>query len=51
VALLMIDVALRLYFLTPASETKLTKPDVVKEAIRVLKVRKAPDSNGILKGL
>jgi hypothetical protein len=43
----MVDVALRSYFLTPASEPKLTNPDEVLEAIRGLKVNKAPDSNGI----
>jgi hypothetical protein len=31
----MVDVALRSYFLTPASEPKLTIPDEVQEAIRV----------------
>ena len=42
----MIDVALKSYFLTPASEHKLTNPDEVQEAIRGLKVNKAPDPNG-----
>jgi hypothetical protein len=41
------DVALRSYFLTPASERKLTNPDEVHEAIRGLKVVKAPGPNGI----
>jgi len=39
-------VALR-YFLTPASEPKLTNPDEVHEDIRVLTLGKAPGSNGI----
>jgi len=43
----MVDVALRSYFLTPASEPKLTNPDEVQEAIRGLKVNKAPGPNGI----
>jgi hypothetical protein len=38
----MIDLALRSYFLTPASEPKLTNPDEVQEAIRSLKFGKAP---------
>jgi len=42
----MFDVALRSYFLTPASESKLTNPDEVQEAIRGLKVSKAPGPNG-----
>ena len=41
------DVALRSYFLTPASEPKLTKSDEVQVAIRGLKVNKAPGPNGI----
>ena len=44
----MVDVALRSYFLTPASEPKLTNPDEVQEAIRGLNVSKAPGPNGIL---
>ena len=43
----MVDVALRSYFLTPASEPELTNPDEVQEAIRSLKVNKAPGPNGI----
>jgi len=43
----MVDVALRSYFLIPASEPKLTDPDEVHEAIRGLKVGKAPGPNGI----
>ena len=35
------------YFLTPASEPKLTNPDEVHEDIRVLTLGKAPGSNGI----
>ena len=42
----MIDVVLRSYFLTPASKPKLTNPDEVHEAIRGLKVSKAPGPNG-----
>jgi len=38
----MVDGTLRSYFLTPASEPKLTNPNEVHEAIRVLKVGKAP---------
>ena len=44
----MLDVATRYYFLIPASESKLTNPDEVQEAIRFLKVNKAPGQNGIL---
>jgi len=44
----IVDVALWSYFQTPASEPKLTNPDEVHEAIRGLKVGKAPSSNGIL---
>jgi hypothetical protein len=43
----MVDVALRSYFMTPASEPKLTNPEEVQEAIRGLKVSKAPGPNGI----
>jgi hypothetical protein len=42
----MVDVALRSYFMTPASEPKLTYPHEVQEAIRSLKVGKAPGPNG-----
>jgi hypothetical protein len=42
----VIDVALRSYFQTPAREHKLTNPDEVHEAIRGLKVGKAPGPNG-----
>jgi hypothetical protein len=43
----LLDVALRSHFLTPSSEPKLTTPNEVQEAIRCLKVIKAPDPNGI----
>ena len=43
----MLDVALKSYFLTPASEPKLTNPDEVHEATRGLKVTKTPGPNGI----
>jgi hypothetical protein len=43
----MVDVALRSYFLTHASKTELTNPEEAQEAIRGLKVGKAPDPNGI----
>ena len=39
--------ALICYFLTPASEPKLTNTDEVQEAIRGLKVSKDPGPNGI----
>jgi len=42
-----VDVALRSYFLSPASEPKLTTPDEDHEAIRGLKVSKAQGPNGI----
>jgi hypothetical protein len=38
---------MRSYFLTPVSETKLTKTDEVHEAIRGLKVSKDRGPNGI----
>jgi len=41
----MVDVALRSYFLTPASEPNLTNPDEVQEAVRCLKVSKALGPN------
>jgi hypothetical protein len=43
----MVDVGLKSYFQAPASEPKLTNPDEVHEAIRGLKVGKAPGPNGI----
>jgi hypothetical protein len=43
----LVDVALRSYFMTPASEHNLTKPQEVQEAIRGLKVSKALGPDGI----
>jgi hypothetical protein len=43
----MVDVALRSYFVTPASDLKLTNPEKVQETIRGLKGSKAADPNGI----
>jgi hypothetical protein len=43
----MVDVALRSYYMNPASEPKLTNPEEVQEAVRGLKVSKAPGPNGI----
>ena len=43
----MVDVALRAYSFAPASEPKLTNPDEVQEAIRGLKLGKAPGPDGI----
>jgi hypothetical protein len=43
----IVDVAMKSYFLTPASEPKLTNPEEVQEAIRGLKVSNVPDPNGI----
>jgi hypothetical protein len=43
----MVDMALRSYFMTPASKPKLTTPDKVQDVIRGLKVGKAPSPNGI----
>jgi len=42
-----VNVALRSYFLSSASEPQLTTPDEVHEAIRGLKISKAPGPNGI----
>jgi len=42
-----VDVALRSYFLSPASVVHLTTPDEIDEAIRGLKVSKGPGPNGI----
>jgi len=42
-----VDVALRSYFLSPASKPQLTTPDEVLEAIRGLKVSKATGPNGL----
>jgi hypothetical protein len=47
----MVEVTLRSYFVTPASEHKLTNPEQVKEAIRCLKVSKALGPNRALKQL
>jgi hypothetical protein len=43
----MVNVALRSYFETPASEPKLTNPNEVHKSIRGLMVGKAPGPNGI----
>ena len=43
----MVNVELESYLLTPASETTLTNPDEVLNAIRGLKVDRAPGPNGI----
>ena len=43
----MIDWRLRYYLMAPASEPKLTNPEELQEASRVLKVSKAPGPNGI----
>ena len=43
----MVDEALRAFSFAPASEPKLTNPGEVQEAIRGLKVGKAPDPDGI----
>jgi len=43
----MVDMALRSYVMTPASEPKLTNPEEVQDAIRGLKISKAPGPNGI----
>jgi hypothetical protein len=43
----MVDVVLRSYFMSPASEPKKTNPDEVQEVIRGLKISKAPGPNGI----
>jgi len=45
----MVDVVLRSYFLSPASEPQLTTPDEVHEALRGLKVSKVLGPNGIPK--
>jgi hypothetical protein len=43
----MVDVALRSYFISPASEPQLTTPDEVNSAIKCFKFSKAPGPNGI----
>jgi hypothetical protein len=42
-----VNVGLRSYFMAPVSELKLTNPEEVPEAIRGLRVDKAPGPNGI----
>ena len=42
-----VDLALRSFFLSPAIEPHFTTPDEVHEAIRGLKVSKAPGPNGV----
>jgi hypothetical protein len=44
----MVDVALKSYFIIPASEPKLNNPHQLQVANRVLKFGKAPGPNGIL---
>ena len=43
----IVDVALMSYFLILQSEPTLTNPDEVNEAVSGLKIRKAPNPNGI----
>jgi hypothetical protein len=43
----MFDEAMRAYEYAPASEPKLTSPSEVQQAIRGLKVGKAPGPNGV----
>jgi len=43
----MVDVVLRSHLMSPASDPRLTNPEEVQEAIRGLKVSKAPGPNGI----
>jgi hypothetical protein len=43
----MVNAELGSYLLSPASEPKLTNPEEVEEAIRGLKVSKAPCPNGV----
>jgi hypothetical protein len=45
----MANLTLRCYFLTPAREPNLTKPDEFHEGIRALNVIKAPGPNGLPK--
>jgi len=42
-----VDMVLRSYLLSPASEPQLTTPDEVQEAIRGLKLGKAPSPNDL----
>ena len=44
----MIDASLKSYLMSPSSEPRSTNPEEVQEAIRGLKVSKAPGLNGIL---
>jgi hypothetical protein len=43
-----VNVGLKSYFMVAASEPKLTNPEEVQEAIRGLRVGKAPGPNGIV---
>ena len=43
----VVDLGLRSYIMAPASDPKLTIPGEVQEAIRGLKVSKAPGPNGM----
>ena len=43
----MVEVGLRSYFMALASAPKLTNPEEVQEAIKVLKISKAPGPSGI----
>jgi hypothetical protein len=43
----MVTAELGSYSMSPASEPKLTNPEEVHEAIRGLKVSKAPGANGV----
>jgi hypothetical protein len=43
-----VDVGLRSYVMAPTGESKLTNTEEVQEAIRGLKVNKAPSQNGIM---
>jgi hypothetical protein len=45
--IVIVDVVLRSYFMSPADEPKLTNPDEVQDVIRVLKVSKAPGPNAV----
>jgi hypothetical protein len=44
-----VDLALKSYFTTPASKPRLTTPDEVQEAIRILEFGNAPGTNRIPK--
>jgi hypothetical protein len=43
----MVDVVLKSFFTSPATEPTLTNPDEVQDVIRSLKISKAPAPNGI----